>query len=49
MNLTDARIADDTIFVEDPTNFDVTVYPKTGLQHYGYSFSGVEEYKKAHP
>jgi len=40
MNLTDERIAEDTIFVEDPTNFDVTVNAKTGLAHYGYSFTG---------
>ena len=44
MNLTNKRISEDTIFVEDPTNFDVTVNPKTGQASYGYSFvSKVED------
>ena len=42
MNETDERISEETIFVEDPTNFDVTVNPKTGHARYGYSFSGTE-------
>jgi len=43
MNETDERIAEETIFVEDPTNFDVTVNPKTGQARYGFSFMGNDE------
>lgn len=43
MNETDERISEETIFVEDPTNFDVTVNPKTGHTRYGYSFTGKED------
>ena len=44
MNLTNKRISEDTIFVEDPTNFDVTVNPKTGQASHSYSFVDKVEY-----
>ena len=45
MNGSDERIPDEAIFVEDPTNFDVSVNPKTGVVRHKYSVVETEEMK----
>ena len=38
MNGSDQTIPDEALFVEDPTNYEVTVCPQSGITRHGYSF-----------